>query len=102
MKRIERLIMDIRSKLFPYHHEHDRDRGADRWNVEGREYLESWLVEQLRICRAKNRCDRGGRCVFYEYSDIAKKNYEICLEVQLGLENGVIRCLIEEEEEGGD
>ena len=102
MKRLEKLIREIRGKLFPYHHEHDINRDAERWNVAEGEYLESWLVEQLRICRKKNRCERGTKCVFYEYSDIAKKNFEICLEVQLRLENGEIKCLIEDDPEGED
>ena len=31
-------------------------------------------------------------CVFYSYSDLARKNFEICREVILVFENGDARC----------
>ncbi len=95
--KLEKLIREMRKKLFPYHHEHDIERGSERWEVGSGEYLESWFLEQLRTCRKKNRCSRRNRCVFYEYGDISRRNYEICLEVQLRLENGSIRCSIKTE-----
>ncbi len=92
----------MRKKLFPYHHEHDVERGGERWDVGKGEYIESWFYEQLRICRKKNRCSRDNRCVFYEYSDIAKRNYDICLEIQLRLENGEIKCAMGEDDSESD
>jgi len=31
-------------------------------------------------------------CAFYSYSDLARKNFEICQEVILVFENGEARC----------
>ncbi|MDD3642590.1 MAG: hypothetical protein PHQ19_03900 [Candidatus Krumholzibacteria bacterium] len=90
MKGLERLIREMRKMLLPYHHEHDIESGARRWQVGESEYLASWISQQLRVCREKNRCHRRESCVFYEYGDIAHKNYEICYEVLLMLENGEI------------
>jgi hypothetical protein len=92
MKGLERLIRDMRKMLLPYHHEHDIESGARRWQVDQDECIASWIAQQLRVCREKNRCFRRERCVFYEYGDIARKNYEICYEVLLLLENGEITC----------
>lgn len=96
MKGLEKLIRDMRKQLFPYHHEHDIERGRERWEIGEAEYIESWLLDQLRACHAKNRCEKDGRCVFYEYGDLAKRNYEICTEMQLRIENGSIKCSINE------
>lgn len=100
MKGLERLILEMRKMLLPYHHEHDIESGARRWQVGESEYLASWIAQQLRVCREKNRCYRRERCVFYEYGDIAHKNYEICYDVLLQLENGTITCLEEGSAEG--
>ena len=99
MRRIEKLIKEIRRQLFPYHHEHDIERKGERWEVEEGEYVSSWLADQLRNCRKRNRCEKRGRCVFYSYSDLSKRNYEICYEILLRLENGGFRCIIEESSE---
>jgi hypothetical protein len=92
MKELEKLIREMRKQLFPYHHEHDVERGSERWEISEGEYLISWLAGQLRICREKHKCDRQGRCVFYEYGDLSKRNYDICREIQIRLENGDITC----------
>lgn len=95
MDRLQKLIKEMRKQLFPYHHEHDIERGEKRWAVEKGEYLASWLAEQLRNCQKKNRCTRRGRCAFYSYSDLAKRNFEICFEVLMRLESGDIMVSVE-------
>ena len=35
MNRLEKLILEIKKQLFPYHHEHDVERGCERWGVRG-------------------------------------------------------------------
>ncbi|UCF06857.1 MAG: hypothetical protein JSV33_07495 [bacterium] len=102
MRRLEKLIRDMRKQLFPYHHEHDIERGGQRWDIDTGEYLSSWIAEQLRHCRNRTRCSRRGRCAFYSYSDLAKRNFEICQEVLLRLENGGIRYSFEEVEGEGE
>jgi len=93
MNRLEKLILEIKKQLLPYHHEHDVERGCQRWGVEDGDCLTSWIAGQLATCRHKNRCDKRGLCAYYSYSDLAKKNYEICREVILILENGDARCI---------
>ncbi|HSG28615.1 MAG TPA: hypothetical protein VLA34_09060 [Candidatus Krumholzibacterium sp.] len=95
MRKIEWLIREMRKQLFPYHHEHDVERESERWDVEEGEYVASWLLQQLRVCHAKSRCQKRGKCVFFDYGDLAKRNFEICNEVQLRLENGDIRCSLD-------
>jgi len=95
MKRLERLIREMRKQLLPYHHEHDIERGGQRWDVGTGEYLTSWIASLLKSCHDKNRCSKRGKCSFYGYSDLAKRNYEICHEILLRIENGEIRCLFE-------
>lgn len=97
MKRLEKLIRDMRKQMLPYHHDHDIEQGTERWEVEKGEYLESWVALHLKMCMDKNRCKKRGRCAFYEYADLAKRNFEICLEVVLRLENGEIHCTLEED-----
>ena len=92
MKELEKLIKELRKQLLPYHHEHDLERGRKRWEVGEEEYLTSWLAQHLTMCREKNRCSKRGRCVYYEYGDLAKRNYEICYEFLLRMENGGITC----------
>ncbi len=99
MRKLNRLIKELRKQLFPYHHEHDIERGGKRWKVENREYIASWLAEQLRSCRKKNRCDRRSRCAYYDYSDLSRRNYEICYEMMIRLENGEISCTIDIEDD---
>ena len=98
MKRLERLIRDIRSQLSPYQHEHDTERGSERWRVGDEDYITAWIAEQLRNCHAQAGCDRKGMCVYYEYRDLAKRNYDICREIRLEMENGAIRCRFDEED----
>lgn len=102
MKGLERLIWEMRKMLLPYHHEHDIESGARRWEVADQECVASWIAQQLRVCREKNRCHRREQCVFYEYGDIARKNYEICYDVLLQLENGTITCSEAEDTHGSD
>jgi hypothetical protein len=90
MRELERLIRELRKQLLPYHHEHDLDSGSRRWEVGEGEYLTSWIARQLEMCHEKNRCARRGRCAYYEYGDLAKRNYEICNEILLRLESGGI------------
>jgi hypothetical protein len=99
MNRIEKLIHEIRNQLLPYHHEHDVEQSCERWEVEDRDCLTSWVVDQLTNCRQRNRCAKRGMCVYYSYSDIAKKNYEICREVTLLFESGEAQCIIGESRE---
>ncbi|MBU8921041.1 MAG: hypothetical protein KOO63_04380 [Bacteroidales bacterium] len=102
MRRVEKLIKEMQKQLFPYHHEHDIERGMKRWDVGEGEYLSSWLLMQLKACHSKSGCDKRGKCIFYEYGDLAKRNFEICNEIQLRLENGDIRCLLEKDDEKTD
>ncbi|MCK4237165.1 MAG: hypothetical protein KAX38_08590 [Candidatus Krumholzibacteria bacterium] len=99
MDRLEKFIREIRQQLFPYHHEHDIVRGGKRWKVGKGDYLSSWIAEQFRYCKKKNRCARRGMCAHYRYSDLARKNYDICNEVMLRIENGEIICRYNEETE---
>ena len=92
MKELEKLIKELRKQLLPYHHDHDIERGRKRWEVGEEEYLTSWLARHLEMCRDRNRCAKRGRCVFYEYGDLAKRNYEICYEFLLRMENGSMAC----------
>jgi hypothetical protein len=96
MNRIEKLILEIKKQLFPYHHEHDIGRDCDRWRVGSSDCLTSWMIDQLTNCRQKNRCSKRGMCAYYSYSDIAKKNYDICAEIILLLENGEAKCIFDE------
>ena len=98
MNKVEKLIAEIRKLLFPYHHEHDIGRSCERWKVENGDCLTSWMIGQLANCRQKNRCSAKGLCAYYSYSDIAKKNYEICREIILLLENGEAKCVFTDEE----
>jgi hypothetical protein len=100
MNRLEKLIDDIKKQLFPYRHEHDIARGCERWGVREGDCLTSWVAGQLDICRKKNKCADKRMCVFYSYSDLARKNFEICREVILVLENGEARCCFTENSEG--
>jgi hypothetical protein len=99
MKELERLIRELRKQLLPYHHDHDIDSGAVRWRIGEDEYITSWMAQQLRMCREKSRCYRRNRCVFYDYGDLAKRNYEICYEILLRLENGDISFSFVEDKE---
>jgi hypothetical protein len=94
MDRIEKMIRDIQKQLSPYHHEHDIERGSERWDVGKHEYVTAWIAAQLRNCHTRNRCDKKGLCAFYNYRDLAKRNYDICYEVMLRLETGNITCVI--------
>ena len=98
MDRLQKLITEMRRQLFPYHHEHDIERGGKRWEVDDGEYLASWVAEQLRNCQKKNRCTRRGRCAYYSYGDLAKRNFDICYEVLMRIESGEISVQIEERE----
>ena len=99
MNRLHKLIQEMRRQLFPYHHEHDIDRGEKRWDVGEGEYLASWVAEQLRNCQKKNRCKKRGRCAFYSYGDLAKRNFEICYEVLMRIESGEITMEVGRDEE---
>jgi hypothetical protein len=92
MNRLEKLIIEIRKQLIPYRHEHDVERGCERWEVGDADLLSSWVAAQLAVCRRKSKCEKKGMCVFYSYSDLARKNYEICREMILLLENGDVQC----------
>lgn len=91
MKRLDRLIAQIKKQLFPYSHASDVARSCERWSVEDADCLTSWAAEQLRNCRAKNKCTSGGLCVYYSHGDLAERNYSICREIILLLENGDLR-----------
>ena len=99
MRKLEKLILDMRKQLSPYHHDHDIETGRKRWDVADGEYLAAWMGEHLRHCQKRNRCTKKGRCAFYTYSDLARKNFEICYEVLLRIENGEVWCNIIDERE---
>lgn len=99
MDRLERLILDIRKQLSPYQHEHDTERGSERWKVDEKDYVTAWVAEQLSNCHKQSGCDRKCMCIYYSYRDLAKKNYDICREIRLRIENGEIRCLFSDEED---
>lgn len=101
MDRLQKLIKEMRRQLFPYHHEHDIERGKARWDVKEGEYLASWVAEQLKNCQKKNRCKRRGRCAFYSYGDLAKRNFDICYEVLMRVESGEISMKVQHAEEKG-
>jgi hypothetical protein len=94
MDRLEKLIRDIQRQLSPYDHEHDIERGAERWEVGTQEYITAWIAGQIRNCHQRNRCDKKGLCIFYNYRDLAKRNYDICYEIMTRLETGGISCTI--------
>jgi hypothetical protein len=96
---LKKLIQAMRKQLLPYQHESDTKRGGEMWEVGEDEYISAWIAGQLRVCRQKNRCFKRERCVFYEYSDISRKNYEICYELLLELESGNITCSLNEDSE---
>jgi hypothetical protein len=93
MNRLEKLILEIKKQLLPYHHEHDIERGCERWAIDEEDWLTSWVAEQISNCRKKNRCDKKELCAYYGYSDIARKNYSICREVSLLFESGEASCI---------
>jgi len=100
MNKLEKLILEIRKQLLPYSHERDIERGCERWGVKDIDCLTPWIASQMENCRQKNRCSKKGLCAYYSYSDLAKKNFQICREISLLLENGEITCkFIEKEEE---
>jgi hypothetical protein len=98
MNRLEKLIAEIRKQLLPYRHEHDVERGCDRWEVGEEDSLTSWIAGQLASCRKKHGCAKRGLCAYYSYPDIATKNFEICREMLLLLENGEIECSFREKD----
>jgi hypothetical protein len=99
MNRLEKLIRDMRRQLFPYSHEHDTERDGGRWDVDRKEYISSWLAANLHSCRKKNRCYKRRKCVYYDYSDLARRNFDICYELLLRIENGDIRLQLEDNTE---
>lgn len=92
MKELEKLIKELRKQLLPYHHDHDLESGRMRWEVGEDEYLSSWLAQHLAMCRERNRCAKRGKCAYYDYGDLARRNYEICYELLLRMESGRITC----------
>jgi len=50
-------------------------------------------------CRKKNRCYKRRKCVYYDYSDLARRNFDICYELLLRIENGDIRLKLEDNAE---
>ncbi len=101
MDSIEKLIREIQQQLLPYHHEHDIERGGKRWEIGRDEYITAWIVKQIRNCHERNRCEKKRLCVFYEYRDQARRNFDICYEILLRLESGDIRCTLPGEESVG-
>jgi len=104
MDRLEKLIREIQQQLLPYHHEHDIERGSERWEVSRNEYITAWIAKQIRNCHERNRCEKKGLCVFYNYRDLAKRNFDVCYEILLRLESGALQCIHtgeEVEEEDG-
>lgn len=102
MDRLEKLIREIQQQLLPYHHEHDIERGGERWEVGRHEYITAWIAKQIRNCHERNGCEKKGLCLFYDYRDLAKRNFDICYEILLMLENGTIRCALTGEETTGE
>ncbi len=93
MRRIERLVAEIKRQLFPYSHASDVERSCERWDVDIRDCMTSWMVEQIKNCRKKNGCDGRERCSYYSHGDLAKRNYEICREMSILMESGEISCV---------
>lgn len=104
MDKREKLIRQIQQQLMPYHHEHDIERGGARWEVGRNEYITAWIAQQIRNCHERNRCEKKGLCIFYDYRDQAKRNFDICYEILLQLESGELRFTLpaDEEESGAD
>jgi len=100
MDRLERLIMEIKKQLLPYRHEHDIERGCERWEVSDEDCLTSWVAEQISNCKKKNRCAKRELCAYYSYSDIARKNYDVCKEISLLLESGELFCNVRKKSAG--
>jgi len=98
MDSMEKLIREIQQQLLPYHHEHDIDRGGARWEVGRDEYITAWIGKQIRNCHERNRCEKKRLCVFYDYRDQARRNFDICYEILLRLESGDILCALDGEE----
>jgi len=90
--RIDRLVEEIKKQLFPYSLEHDIERSCDRWKVGNEDCVTSWVVEQLRSCRKKNKCDKRSLCVYYSHGDLARRNFDICREIIILIENGDVNC----------
>jgi hypothetical protein len=97
MIELEKLIKELRKQLLPYHHDQDLESGRKRWEVGEEEYLTSWLAQHLSMCMERNRCAKRGKCVYYDYGDLAKRNYEICYEFLLRMESGGITCSFKED-----
>jgi len=100
---LKSLVDSIKKQLLPYRHPEDINRDETRWKVDDSDYLRDWLVNTLKSCSRRNKCDKKGRCVYYEYSDRAKANYRICRELILLMENGRIivnKAEIDGEEKG--
>jgi hypothetical protein len=92
MSKFDRLVEEIKKQLFPFSVGHDIERSFDRWSVDGGDCMTSWVVEQLRSCRKKNKCDNRCLCVYYSHGDLARRNYDICREIILLMENGELTC----------
>lgn len=90
MVNIGFLIDLIKQQLLPYRHPKDIGSAERRWSVEDSDYLRDWLLEALKSCYRRNKCEKRGKCVHYEYSDQARANYRICKEFILLMENGSI------------
>jgi len=91
MKEIDELVQMIKKQLFPYRHERDIGMDSARWGVEDSEFITEWIKKMLKSCARRMRCESKGKCAHYEYSDQARKNYEICKMVVLMMENGLLR-----------
>ncbi len=88
----ERFIKLIKKQFFPYKPEKDIESETGKWDVTAGECIASWLSTTLIKCRKRNQCAKREICEFFDYPDLAKRNYEICNEMIIRLENGVITC----------
>lgn len=93
----ERFIKLIKKQFFPYKPEQDIESETGKWDVTEGECIASWLRTTLMKCRKRSQCARRESCEFFDYPDLAKRNYKICNEMIIRLENGVISCLLERE-----
>jgi len=99
MNRLEKLMFEIKKQLLPYRHEQDIEKACERWDVSEEDCLTAWIADMLANCRKKNRCSKRELCAYYGYPDIARKNYDVCKEVILLMENGAIGCSFKEKKE---
>jgi len=87
---IKNLVDLIKKQLLPYRHPEDINRDETKWEITESDYLRDWLLSTLKSCFKRNKCEKKGKCIYYEYSDQARNNFRICKEFILLIEGGSI------------